>query len=105
MKPNKHIIATLHENYVASELGGSVVGGSGCGTLKGDVSIESFLIECKATNKLSRTVSTKEVRKIRLQAREVQKNWALAIRTGAGDQDEREDLVVVDLKTFRTLLT
>ena len=90
-----------HENHIAQVLSGRRQPGSGAinaDGLKADVKTDIELIECKATNKRSFSITLIILEKIIRQAAAACRHWAVAVRIG------RTDIVITSLKRHKELL-
>lgn len=92
-------MAKGHETAVKRATGGVLTIGSGNKGMKGDVQSQGWMIECKATSKLSLSLKLEWLEKLVREAAARRMRPALSIRFDTGDQD----WVLVRAEDFETL--
>lgn len=101
LRPTNHRISKLQEKKTAASFGGRTTPGSGNQWhSKGDVRTPSWLIECKATAKLSYSLKAETWSKIRTEALLEGRDPLMAIEF----IDQDVSLVVLDREDFLALM-
>ena len=93
------------EREVASKLDGKVQPGSGNQNHSpGDVKTKNVLLECKTTKHKSFRITTDLIRKVRIEAKSTNKEWAIVLDMDDTYSHTKERVVVLDLDLFTALM-